>query len=140
MNIGIVTTWFERGAAYVSKQYLDILKARYNIYVYARGGEKYAKNETNWDHDYVTWGEKPKLDISTDIDLEHFGKWIKEKSIDIVFFNEQRWWPAVIYCIENKIVTGSYIDYYTEETIPYFELYNFIICNTKKHMKHLNGL
>ena len=26
MNIGIVTTWFERGAAYVSRQFMDVLQ------------------------------------------------------------------------------------------------------------------
>ena len=27
MNIGIVTTWFERGAAYVSRQYLEAFRS-----------------------------------------------------------------------------------------------------------------
>lgn len=39
MNIGLVTTWFERGAAYVSKAYLNSLKTDNNVFIYARGGE-----------------------------------------------------------------------------------------------------
>jgi glycosyltransferase involved in cell wall biosynthesis len=27
----------------------------------------------------------------------------------------------------------TYVDYYTEETIPFFERYDFLICNTKRH-------
>ena len=40
MNIGIVTTWFERGGAYVSRQYRDLLKNDFNVFIYARGGEQ----------------------------------------------------------------------------------------------------
>ena len=41
MNIGIVTTWFERGAAYVSKQYKDSLEeCGHKVFIYSRGGEK----------------------------------------------------------------------------------------------------
>ncbi len=38
MNIGFVSTWFERGAAYVTKQYIDAVKERNYVFVYARGG------------------------------------------------------------------------------------------------------
>jgi glycosyltransferase involved in cell wall biosynthesis len=31
------------------------------------------------------------------------------------------------------IKTGAYVDYYTEETIPLFGCYDFLICNTKRH-------
>lgn len=36
MNVGIVTTWFERGAAYVSRQYLEALRSDSNnsVYIY----------------------------------------------------------------------------------------------------------
>ena len=39
MNIGIVTTWFESGAGYVSRQYKKILESPGNkVYIFARGG------------------------------------------------------------------------------------------------------
>ena len=59
MNVGIVTTWFERGAAYVSRQYLEALRSDSNnsVYIYARGGESYARNQSEWDRDFVTWGK-----------------------------------------------------------------------------------
>lgn len=56
MNIGFVSTWFERGAAYVTRQYVDALRNEHNVYVYARGGEQYAKGNPDWDLPYVTWG------------------------------------------------------------------------------------
>lgn len=47
MNIGIVRTWFERGAAYVSRQYMEVLAERHNIFIYARGGESFAKKNNS---------------------------------------------------------------------------------------------
>lgn len=49
MKIGIVTTWFERGAAYVSRQFMDILKSTDEVFIYARGGEAYAQGNPTWD-------------------------------------------------------------------------------------------
>lgn len=43
MNIGFVSTWFERGAAYVTRQYVDALRNEHNVYVYARGGNNMRK-------------------------------------------------------------------------------------------------
>jgi len=36
--VGIVTTWFERGAAYVSRAYREALQERFDVVIYARGG------------------------------------------------------------------------------------------------------
>ena len=58
MNIGIVTVWFERGAAYVSRQFEEILAEKHRVFIYARGGEMYAKGDPNWDHANVTWGKR----------------------------------------------------------------------------------
>ena len=133
MKIGIVTTWFERGAAYVSKQFRDVLLLENEVIIYARGGEEYAKGDPNWDHDYVTWGEKANTYAPTDIDLENFSQWLKTNNIELVIFNEQQIWAPVLLCRELGIKTGAYIDYYNEQTVPMFGVYDFLICNTKKH-------
>jgi glycosyltransferase involved in cell wall biosynthesis len=137
MNIGIVSTWFERGAAYVSRQYLEALKSdeNNNIYIYARGGEACAKKNKLWDKDNVAWGKKSKKYFygATSIDKADFIRWIKKRNIEIVFFNEQNWWEPIIWCKEMEIITGTYIDYYTEITVPFFHIYDFIICNTERH-------
>jgi 1,2-diacylglycerol 3-alpha-glucosyltransferase len=134
MNIGIVTTWFERGAAVVSKQYMESLQDKHNVFIYARGGESYAKGNPDWDFPNVTWGAKTFFQTNgTPISKKDFKKWIKQNSIDILFFNEQQWWIPVIWAKEWGITVGSYIDYYTEETVPFFALYDFLICNTKRH-------
>lgn len=133
MNIGIVTTWFERGAAYVSRQYRDIIQESCEVFIYARGGESFAIGNPDWDNDRVTWGKKPYVHIPTAINLEDFKAWLISKNIKIVFFNEQFWWDPVLLCNEMGIITGSYIDYYTEQTVPYFDCFDFLICNTLRH-------
>lgn len=133
MNIGIVTTWFERGAAYVSRQYRDLLEKQNDVYIYARGGESYAVGDPEWDDERVTWGKKSNIPVPMAIDLNDFKNWIIRNKIEIVFFNEQQWWEPVLLCNQLGIITGGYVDYYTEETVPLFLSYDFLICNTRRH-------
>lgn len=133
MRIGIVTVWQERGAGYVSRQFKDVLASEHKVFVYARGGEGYAIGNPNWDDGTITWGKKLPLGVPMSIDLIDFKKWIIRNKIDVVFFNEQQWWDPVLMCVQMGIKTGSYVDYYTKETVPLFALYDFLVCNTKRH-------
>ena len=133
MRIGIVTSWQERGAAYVSRQYRDVLKGDHQVFIYARGGEHYAIGDKNWDDESVTWGKKIPIHRPMAIDLADFKTWILKNRLELVFFNEQQWWTPVILCEKLGVKTGSYIDYYTEETVPFFNVFDFLICNTKRH-------
>jgi 1,2-diacylglycerol 3-alpha-glucosyltransferase len=132
LKIGFVSTWFERGAAYVTKAYINLLKSNHDIFVYARGGEQYGKGDPNWDFPYVTWA--PQL-LGTNINFKHFEKWINKNELDCIFFNEQHE-IDVIYKLKKRyhnIKVGSYIDYYKENTVNEFNIYDFLICNTKRH-------
>ena len=60
MKIALVTTWFERGAAYVSRQYRDLLRGDHEVLVYARGGESAARGDPRWDGDDVTWARSSR--------------------------------------------------------------------------------
>lgn len=133
MNIGIVTVWFQRGAAYVSDQYRKILMGKHDVFIYARGGENYDIKEEEWNDPRVTRAHKLYSDSWSRVDLKHFESWIKKNSISLVLFNEQKDWEVVCWCKKNGIQTCAYIDYYTRDTIPYFELYDILFCNTKRH-------
>lgn len=132
MNIGFISTWFERGAAYVTRYYLDSVKKNNNVFVYARGGEKYAKGNPKWDKNYVTWA--PRLN-GTEINWKHFKNWIKQNNIEVLFFNEQQSFEVVLKCkyYLPEVKIGSYIDYYKQDTIDLFKYLDFLICNTKRH-------
>lgn len=134
MNLGIVTTWFERGAAYVSRQFRDTLVKQHNVFIYARsGGDKHPIPAPDWSAPWVTVAKEPKQTFLTAIDKDDFFRWIEENRIDIVLFNEQRWWWPVLWCHQRGLKVGSYVDYYTEETVEFFNLYDFLICNTLRH-------
>lgn len=134
MRIGIVTTWFERGAAYVSKQFVEVLQEEHDVFVYARGGEEYAIGDDEWDKGYVYWGKRYLMPVDkTYVDAKDFTLWLDSNRLDLVLFNEQRWWQPIKICKQKGVKTGAYIDYYTDSVMPLFELYDFLICNTKRH-------
>jgi len=135
MNIGIVTTWFPRGAAYVSRAYLETLAAKHTVFIYARGGERYAQSDPEWDKNYVTWGKRFIGKDGTYIDWEDFQKWIAKNQLDLILFNEQQDWEIVLKAIQLPIPIGSYVDFYTTQTITFFRLYDFLFCNTKRHYR-----
>lgn len=82
MNIGFVSVWFERGAGYVTKLYMDMLSDDNKLFVYSRAGEIVAPTE-GWNQDYVTWG---KVLPFTRIQWSHFRKWITDNKLDVIFF------------------------------------------------------
>jgi len=133
MKIGIVTTWFERGAAYVSKQYEQLLEDEHDIFIYARGGEKYAIGDSKWDKENVWWGKQYPMPSATYVDENDFKNWLKNNHIECVLFNEQAWYQPILTCKKMGIKTGAYIDYYTEASLELFALYDFLICNTQRH-------
>lgn len=132
MKIGFVSTWFERGAAYVTKAYMNSVAERHDVFVYARGGERGGINEPSWDLPYVTWG----LNLGgTKINKTHFTKWIMKNNIEVLFFNEQRDFDILAYLRVRfpTVKLGAYVDYYTEDEIDTFWFYDFLICNTRRH-------
>jgi len=135
LRIGIVTTWFERGAAYVSKAYRDVLTSLgHDVWVFARGGEDRAKNDPNWNDERVTWSKPTWFSDATRVDPREFKQWILQNGLDLVLFNEQNYWPTVVMAKrETNAIIGSYVDYYTSDTVPFFDLYDFLLCNTKRH-------
>lgn len=137
MKIGIVTTWFERGAAYVSRQFMELLQKTDEVYIYARGGEEHAIGNEKWDLPNVHWGKRNRIDWNlygtTYIDKKDFHRWIVDNDIDLVFFNEQRYFEVLLWCKEWKVRTAAYVDYYTERLIPLYDIYDCLICNTKRH-------
>ena len=133
MNIGIVTTWFPRGAAYVSKAYLETFAAKHNVFVYARGGERFGQGDPEWDRNYVTWGKRTIGKDGTYIDWEEFQEWVLKNRLDLILFNEQNNWEIILKVAKLPVLIGSYIDYYTAQTVPFFRMYDFLFCNTRRH-------
>lgn len=130
MNIGIVTQWFASGAGHVSRAYMEVLQERHKVFIYARGG-KIMKGHPQWDGSNVTWA--PYHPCSTGICESHFTRWAKRNRIDVLLYNEQRHWAGAVLARKLGILSGAYVDYYTQDTVRFFDLYDFLICNTKRH-------
>lgn len=137
MNIGIVTVWGARGAGVVSESYVNALKSKHRVFIYSRGGETEILTNNGQG---VYLSKKRNIPITTYIDKKEFISWIKENEIDLVFFNEQHWFEPLIWLKELGVKTVTYVDYYTEETVPLFDLYDGIICNTKRHYDVFSNL
>lgn len=138
MNIGIVTTWFDRGAAFVSKQYLEAFNEMgNNVFIFARYGEIGRQVGSEWDQEFVTWGKRlPNQGIK----YSQFIKWINKNNIELVIFNEQANF-LIVTEIKKKnpsLKIGAYVDYYSEEMLPWFNIYDFLLCNTKRHMQAMD--
>jgi glycosyltransferase involved in cell wall biosynthesis len=139
MKIGIVTTWFERGAAYVSKQFMETLQSLgHEVYIYARGGEEFSIGDPKWDLDNVTWNSFLHSPVPTDINRTQFESWIDNNAIETIIFNEQQYWEPVIWAKEKKVYTVAYIDYYTKKTVQLFDIYDQLWCNTQRHASAFN--
>ncbi|MDO5689927.1 MAG: glycosyltransferase family 4 protein [Tissierellia bacterium] len=139
-NIGIVTTWFERGASYVSKNFKELLEGNgSNVFIYARGGDHDVSNSEYWNEDNVTIGKRWG---GTFISLSHIINWIESNRINILFFNEQTDMLIVAQIKRKlpKLKIGTYVDYYTMDTIPHFKIYDFIITNTLRHYQVFKAL
>ena len=133
MNIGIVTVWFESGAGYVSRQYKNLLeKAGHQVFIFARGGF-YPKNDPLYNTQDIFWSSPSPYPHLTSFNLTEFIKWLRENEIQAVFFNEQTWFKPLEVCRDLAIKTGLYVDYYTQDSLPYFDAFDFLICNTKRH-------
>lgn len=133
MNVGIVTTWFPAGGGYVSKAYREILSKEHDVFIYARGG-KNMKGDPVWDDADVMWAPYHYNGIKTN----HLINWAKRSKIDILFFNEQRYWKPVIEAKKAGFCVGAYVDYYKQSTVRAFDIYDFLICNTKRHFSVFN--
>jgi len=134
MKVGIVSTWFERGAAYVSKQFYNSLQEQgVDVAIYARGGEHYAKGDPNWDWDCVYW-QKTKSFVTSYVERKEFEQWLIREKIDLVIFNEQHYFQAIVWAKKLNVKTVAYIDYYTQNTVKLFPIYDAVICNTQRHL------
>jgi len=132
MNIGIITQWYPSGAGNVSKAYYSSLIKEHNVFIYSRGGPKLLHDE-GWNQSYVTYA--PKHSQLTGINKRHFKRWVELNKITAVIFNEQRQWEAVLFAKKLNLLTGAYIDYYKQDTVNLFHAYDFLLCNTQRHLE-----
>jgi 1,2-diacylglycerol 3-alpha-glucosyltransferase len=82
----------------------------------------------------VTWGRRDTHGHTTSVLWRDFKGWVLKNRLDLVIFNEQwDWVPVVRARRELGVTIGAYVDYYTADTVRFFDLYDFLLCNTRRH-------
>ena len=142
MNIGIVTAWLECGAGYVSRSYMRVLQQHgHNVRIYVRGwcGHYDPDPDPIWDMPEVTWGIRyrpigrvSRFDIQY-LNMLHFERWLRQNDIEIIITNEDHGFDVAHRAKRLGYLVGTYIDYYRKDTIPQFQTYDFLLCNTRRH-------
>lgn len=134
MRIGVVTTWYPRGAAYVSLQYEQALQPEHDVFIYARGGEKPPLSDKEWHGPNVHWGREPVFDAGpASIELDDFRQWIEKNKLDWVLFNEQWWLEPLLVCAKAGVRTAAYVVEYKTHQIPLHNAYDLMLANTRQH-------
>jgi hypothetical protein len=89
MNIGLVTYWFNRGQAVVSRHLRQIFdEIGYSTYVLARLTSKsffkpfYASSEDVWKQSGVTFGS------AYDLSFDEYVEWVQKHNLDAIFFDQ----------------------------------------------------
>jgi glycosyltransferase involved in cell wall biosynthesis len=130
MNVGIVTAWSECGAGYVSRAYDAALSRNHRVFVLARDRRDVPESAL-WGGRAVT-RVKPHTSL-TGVRRRDLQSWIRRNALNCVIFNEQRHWAAVADARSEGVLVGAYVDYYTADTVRLFGLYDFLVCNTRRH-------
>jgi 1,2-diacylglycerol 3-alpha-glucosyltransferase len=136
MKIGIVTTWAECGAGYVSLAYAEGLsRLGCEVAIYSRG--QYLREQRWAPSEERPWPlEQDRcVDGLTRVSSRQFDRWLHHVSPDWLIFNEQRAWAPVLQARELGFKCAAYIDYYRSDTIGLFDLYDLLLCHTERHFE-----
>lgn len=139
MRIGIVTTWYPRGAGYVSRQYARALAGAHAVRIYARGGTRPPASDAEWHGPEVTWGAPPVVSADTAVDLDDFRAWLVRERLDWVLFNEQWWMEPLRTCHALGVRTAAYLVEYKTAQLPLYQAYDLLIGNTRQQVETFAG-
>jgi 1,2-diacylglycerol 3-alpha-glucosyltransferase len=136
MNIGIITSWFERGAAYLGRAFMRGLERHgHRVFIFARGGEKYDFgpdwNMSNVHYSSSRMGTCPRCKYTGIADLEEFVRWLVGNRIEIALFNEQLDPEPMARC---RVVGVKVVQFGLAYVMPmqfYRENFDLILCHTK---------
>ena len=141
MRIAIVTTWWSgAGAGEVSLAFAKVLlQSGHDIYIYARHESSFAGDSGSIslsESNIKIWkGKRSNSPLIKSVHLRDFIQFLNSNLIDLVIFNEQVDLTPVIAAKKAGIRCVAYVDYYREDTVKSFGIYDALICNTKRHFE-----
>jgi glycosyltransferase involved in cell wall biosynthesis len=121
----------------VSKVFAEyFLSNSHSVYIYARPepGRKIDLGSVAYREGLeVYFGKKTYSPVIKSLSSRDLMKWVTKNSLDLILFNEQHSFLEVESVKQMGIKTAAYIDYYREDTIELFSIYDLLICVTKRH-------
>lgn len=128
LRIGLVSVWFERGQAYVTKTLRDALAQDHETFVFARTGGVYGQSMLETDG----FWQVPNLYTFGDYQIpgDVLVRWIHENDLDAVVLNEEYDWNLVAAAKSTGVLVLTYLDYYKEDWVPLMRLYDGVLCST----------
>jgi 1,2-diacylglycerol 3-alpha-glucosyltransferase len=138
LNVGFITIWFERGQSYVTKMIRDAVSERHETFVFARTGGVYdqpmLETTGQWDVPNLTvW---PQYDIPAEV----INRWIKDKRLDVVVFNEEYDWKLVKAVKQAGVKVFTYLDYYKDDWRAHMQFYDAVLCSTSRTYQLVKGV
>lgn len=134
MNILFVTQNARAGHSYVSKAFADALKDNHNVHILTTLGVK---------EQYPFWKDYDPIHIDSPY-MGLINKWdevesiLKEKEIDVVFFNEWYDFNFVNACRKHA-KTVTYIDWFRKDQVPMFERFYDLTISCAEHTYEVFG-
>ena len=127
LRIGLVSVWFERGQAYVTKMIRDSIADQCQTFVFARTGVVYDRQilETRG------YWEVPNLTTHPDYQIppEVLHNWVQDNRLDLVIFNEEYDFRLCQAVKQAGARAVTYLDYYTDDWSPAMGLYDLVLCS-----------
>ena len=126
MKIGFISLLGMRGQWYVTKNFMSALQNEHELFLLAR---PFNVRDGTFIGNIDDYQIKAKTIYSPTYALnpEIVSKWVKENKLDIVFFNEEYDWRLVEAAKNSGAKVITYLDYFTAESIPKFQIYDKII-------------
>lgn len=129
-RIGLVSVWFERGQAHVTRTIRDALSTNHETFVFARTGEVFGtpQLETTGEWQVPNLTVYPEYRIPPDL----LADWIRSCRLDMVIFNEEYDWDLVRAAKRTGAKIATYLDFYAEDWRDLLSLYDRVLCSTRR--------
>lgn len=127
MRIGHICQSGRSGHTYLSKQFVEAFAKKHEVFLFMSGGTK-EQYDDFWTGYSVTKTEAPynSLMVVADSIID----WIETNQLDAVFVQEFYDWQLV-ELMKQKTKVFAYIDWFSKESIPSFEIYDKTIISAE---------
>lgn len=137
MKLGFISILGPRGQWYVTHNFMQALQDSHELFLL---GRPFSVRDGTFLGNFADYNIKAELQLSPVYTLtpETIKQWVTSNKLDIVIYNEELNWALVDAAISCGVKTVTYLDYFTELTIPFFKKYDLVIACAQHAYKLFN--